>query len=515
MENNSHRLILNLAHPRAYTHTVDSINIVETHISWVILTGKYAYKIKKPVDLGFLDFSTLEKRHHYCLEELRLNRRLEPEIYLDVVAITGTYDTPSMDGEGSVLEWAVKMRQFDPTLQFNRLLEKKLLRQEHIESLAKRIIAFHAILPGSDSATKHGDAESVHAPIHDNYLQADRYTDSAVIKDRLHLLQNWHEQQYIKHKSLLNKRKYTGFVRGCHGDLHLANIALENNKVIIFDCLEFNDNLRYIDVINEISFLLMDLEAQKSPDLANYFLNYWLQVTGDFEGLQLLSYYKAYRSMVRAKVAIIEATQKTGIEKTGARERADLYLTLTRHYTSRTQCAIILTHGLSGSGKSTISRQLASHINAIYVRSDIERKRLFNDKKTDIYSEHSSQITYNKLEKISADIISAGYNALVDATFLAQNTRQKYIALADNLGIPCIILDFFAPRELLEKWLIERAESGNDASDANIEILNKQIIAQDPLTTYENSISIYLDTSRPIDIPSLANRIRIKISALA
>ena len=443
-----------------------------------------------------------------------MNRRLEPEIYLSVVPITDTNDQPSVNGKGTVLEWAVKMLQFDSRLQFDRLLEQGHLEKMHIKSLTNRIIEFHDSLARSDPTSGFGDAVSVHAPVRDNYIQASRYSESAIIREKMEQLLHWHDRQFIDCKALLTSRKNNGFVRECHGDLHLANIALYNNRVIIFDCLEFNENLRHIDVINEIAFLLMDLDAHNQKNLANYLINSWLQITSDFESLNLLNYYRAYRSMVRAKVAIIEASQRSGREKAVATERANSYIQLTQEYTCLTRPAIILTHGLSGSGKSTISRKLITSINAIHIRSDIERKRLFKERNTEIYNEDATQMTYRRLGSICRHIISAGYNALVDATFLDSGKRQDFSSLAGELGVPCIILDFTAPRELLEKWLIQRAEKGNDVSDADISVLNQQISNQDPLTKFEKSISINIDTSQTIDIQALAIQILEKINKL-
>ena len=505
-------LIESLGDAGIYDHSVTGIEVIETHISWVILTGTYAYKIKKPVNLGFLDFSTLEKRHHFCKEELRLNNRLAPDIYMDVIAFTGDCHRPSINGDGPVLEWAVRMMQFDPELQFDRLLEKGLLHATHLESLAERIIEFHDSLPRSGARSAFGDATSINKPVVDNYTLAEDLTRSSTMKEKLKQLSRWHEKEFIARRQELDNRKKGGFVRECHGDLHLANIALRNDHIIIFDCIEFSESLRQIDVISEIAFLLMDLDAHGSKDLGNHFLNHWLQITGDYEGLGLLRYYCTYRAMVRAKVAIIEAGQNTGERQLDAERRAGHYLDLARDYTHGKETAIIITHGLSGSGKSTISVPLADHIYALYVRSDVERKRLFADEQDNIYTEEANRETYLRLGDICETILRAGYNALVDATFLQQDKRREFITLAARLGVPCIILDFHAPRELLEQWLIERARKGNDPSDADIKVLEMQIGKQQPLTADEQELVISIDTSRPVEIQPLATTILEKIS---
>lgn len=412
-----------------------------------------------------------------------------------------------MNGTGEVLEWAVMMIQFDPKLQFDRLVEKKLLNKKHIELLADSIITFHNSLPSSDPESRYGNATDTHKPVLDNYLQAKHFDAKKLFTDRLNKLQHWHEAQFSRCENLINNRKNHGLVRECHGDLHLGNIALQHDEIIIFDCIEFNDNLRHIDLINEISFLLMDLDAKDQTNLANHFMNYWLQKCGDFEALYLLNYFRVYRAMVRTKVSIIEASQQTGKNKNSALEQAELYISLAQRYTSASNNAIIINHGLSGSGKSTISKQLASPINAIYIRSDIERKRLLPSN-SNIYSKDATKKTYDRLEEACKAILTSGYSAIIDATFLAYERRKQFFSLAKTLNTPCIILDFYAPQKLLEKWLVERAERGTDASDADINILRQQIKTQDTLTAQEQNISIFLDTSQTIDIKSLVRKIR-------
>lgn len=266
-------LIRALQDEALYDHPVTGFTVVETHISWVMLTGDFAYKIKKPVNLGFLDFSTLEKRRFYCEEELRLNRRLAPQLYLAVVAITGTVDKPRLNGEGKVIEYAVKMRQFDQARQFDRLLARGRLRAEHIDRVAALIAAFHRRAAAAATDSLYGSPELVWQPVaenHDQILPLLRDTDDEA---RLRRIQAWFEQQFTRHRPLFLRRKAEGRIRECHGDLHLANIALFDHEVVIFDCLEFNDRLRWIDVISDAAFLVMDLQSRGQAPLGWRFLN--------------------------------------------------------------------------------------------------------------------------------------------------------------------------------------------------------------------------------------------------
>jgi len=437
---------------------------------------------------------------------LRLNQRLEPEFYLDVIAITGSYDKPFVNGNGHIIEWAVKI------LQFDHLLSKDVIKKKHIISVAEKITSFHHSLTRSNVESHYGNANSIYAHIHDNYMQTKRLTHQNDIIRSLNYIEDWHKEQFHDLKDLLDNRKKNGFIRDCHGDLHLGNIAIHKNKIILFDCIEFSNNLRQIDLIDEISFLVMDLEANNHTELANHFINHWLQICGDFEGLKLLNFYKVYRAMIRIKVGIINIEQKHN-NITDIRH-VNRYLELATHYTEHSKCAIIITHGLSGSGKSTISKSISCHINAIHIRSDIERKRLTIEKKEDLYNDKTITEIYNKLETASEAILTASYNALIDATFLDINRRNNFISLASRLNVPCIILDFFAPTTHLEKWIIERKQEGKDASDANIHVLHQQIETRNPLTDYEKKMAITIDTSREINIKSLAKSINEKINAL-
>ena len=283
------RLIQSLQNPALFPHMVDSFQVIETHISWVLLTGSYVYKIKKPLNLGFLDFSSLEKRKHYCHEELRLNSRLAPDIYLDVVAITGTEDQPTLDGSGTVIEYAVKMRQFKPNNTFDQLLAHNLLSAKQIKQTASIIAAFHSKIDRASSDTKLGGANTIKQPVLENFRQIQQL--GGIEKpSSLKQLAAWSEQQHTMLGPVFSQRQQAGYIRECHGDCHLGNIALINGEVVLFDGIEFNPSLYWIDVISEIAFLVMDLQEKQRPDLAFQFLNTYLQHSGDYVGLKLLRF---------------------------------------------------------------------------------------------------------------------------------------------------------------------------------------------------------------------------------
>lgn len=490
------RMLQGLLDERAYDHDTDDIHVIETHISWVVCTGPFVYKIKKPVDLGFLDFSTLEKRRFYCHEELRLNHVLAAELYLDVVAITGTPEHPHVAGRGAAIEYAVKLRQFDQDCEFDRLLADGRLKEHHIDEAVDTIVGFHDSTPRLEH-TVTGFAETTHRPVRENYRQAGKHKLPPAQQERLEKLRQWHDAQFTGLAAAIEERLTAGFVRECHGDLHLGNIVYYHEKVILFDRLEFDPQLRFIDVINEIAFMLMDLEARGQQRLAHRFLSRWLQRSGDYAGLYLLDYYKCYRSMVRAKVALIQNNEAEFLR----------YLTLAETCTKQRATALILTHGLSGSGKSTISQPLAPLINAIIIRSDVERKRHLREFSTELYGTEATRQTYNLLAAAAEAIIYAGYSAIVDATFLKKEQRQLFMAIAQRLNRTCIILDFQAPRELMVHWINERIEKGNDVSDATVDILDQQIRNQEALTENERRHTLVVDTSRNVEVADLASAI--------
>ena len=511
----SSQLIEALQQARCYDHPVGDIGVEETHISWILLTGTYAYKIKKPVDLGFLDFSTLEKRRFFCGEELRLNRRLAPQLYLDVRPISGTPAHPVMGGRGTPIEYALRMVQFDPADQFDHLLARDELKAAHLDRIAAILAQFHGAVEVAAPDSPYGGPAAVWQPVEENFTQIAAMTPEP---HRLDHLRGWFEQQRRRRHGAFIQRKEGGFVRECHGDLHLANIALYEHEVVIFDCLEFNDKLRWIDVISDAAFLVMDLDSRGQSALAYRFLNAYLQHSGDYDALPLLPYYLAYRAMVRAKVACI----RLGQEGLGASERSNEkkefedYLMLAESYSHQTSPMLIITHGLSGSGKTTITQGLIERLGAIRVRSDVERKRLHgltaearsqSGLNNGLYGQAASEATYGRLAALSRRIIEGGYSAVIDATFLSRQRRNDFHRLADELGVPFLVLDFHAPESLLRRWIRERAQAGSDASEADLAVLESQIAHQDRLAEDEKPWVIRVDTAREVDMEGLSRTI--------
>jgi len=505
-------LITGLQNKSAYDHPVDEITLRETHISWVLLTGTYVYKIKKPVDFGFLDFSTLEKRKHFCEEEVRLNSRLAPDLYLGVVPICGDVTTPHINGPGTILEYAVKMRQFDTSQEFDVLLAGNKLGKDHMDETARVIADFHARAAVADKQSPFGNPEAVFQPVEENFdqiklLGKDWLTRHQLVKP-LELLQQWALEQSQKLRSIFQKRKENGFIRECHGDLHLRNIVVHNQRVMPFDGIEFNDNLRWVDVISELAFLLMDLDDHNHYDLSRRLLNRYLQLSGDYEGLNILRFYQMYRAMVRAKVAGLQQLQKSNEDGSLSLE-IENYLKLALKYTQSVTPKLIITVGRSGSGKTYVSQKLLEQYSIIRIRSDVERKRLFGMTETTrnnsgidkgIYNKDATLKTYQHLLELSDTIVNAGFSVIVDAAFLKQNLRRLFYDFAEKKNIPFRILFCDTSEEIQRQRLVERQQLNKDASDADLTILEQQLLHYEPLTGDENDVTITIDTSREPDI---------------
>ena len=489
--------------------------MVETHISTVLLVGDYAYKIKKPLDLGFLDFSTLDRRAHCCREEVRLNKRLAPEIYLDVVAIRGSPEHPTLEGEGKVIEYAVRMRRFSGQLLLSE--NPAALESELAEKIAERLAEFHGTIACAADDQPFGEPEAVLFPMQQNFEQVRALVNDTEVLDKLERLESWTLSSYQGLRPLLVQRKRAGFIRECHGDLHLGNIAWGNGQLIIFDGIEFNPALRWIDTVSELAFLLMDLDDSNRPDLAQRILNSYLQRCGDYAGLALLRFYQVYRAMVRCKVSAIRLLQADSTaQRTALKAAVSSYLDLALGYTRPATPALLITHGLSGSGKSTVSAEIMTRMPAIRLRSDVERKRLAglqayadsgSSQDGGIYSAGFTGRTYARLLELAQVVVHAGFIAIVDATFLDPDSRRPFADLADRLQLPFLILDLQAPESELRERVGRRKAGAQGASEADLGVLENQLAAFRPLTESEQKRALVISPSSPLSLYELESRL--------
>ncbi len=498
------RLIAALLRPSAYPHATGQLKLLETHISWVILTGQYAYKIKKPVDFGFVDFSSLSRRRFFCEEEVRLNRRLAPDLYLGVVPLVGTDDEAQIGGQGTPIEYAVKMRQFRQDHLFESLLARGALQETHIEAIAEQIAAFHAATPRADPDDPWGTAETIHAAIEENLRHLLHSANTPQERLALGRLQEWNEQQWARLRDLFDERRRTGFVRECHGDLHLGNLVLIDEVPTAFDCIEFNENLRWIDVVSEIAFLCMDLEVKGAKSLAYRFLNRYEAICGDYSGLRLWDFYRLYRAMVRAKVAGLTLQHTSNPDQQAILRRdGQRYLDYGAALISPKRPRLILTHGLSGSGKSHIANALSASLPALWLRSDIERKRIVACDEVDRrYSAEATRKTYTHLRDLASTLIAAGLSVVVDATFLFRWQREQQRALAAASGAAFSIIEIETPLRVLEQRIEQRGLLRQDPSEATQAVLQRQRSCLEPLCDEERPYAVRVDGQCP-DLPRL------------
>lgn len=505
------RLVAALRDCAHFPHPVAAIEVVETHISWVILTGRFAYKIKKAVDLGFLDFTTLTRREHFCREELRLNRRLAPDWYLDVVPITGDVDAPRIAGAGEAIEWAVRMREFERGAEISRLLPSGVVTPVLIDEIADRIAAFHASCPRDTAPDGFGAPEAVYRPIRNNFATLQRRLADPGMRAMLERLRVWSEEQHRRLVPTLAERRSGGFIREVHGDLHLGNIALQHGQVLIFDCIEFHAGLRWVDVMSEIAFPVMDLTHRGRPDFARRLLNRYLERSGDYAGVAVLRYYLVYRALVRASVAAIRGGQGESAEHTNVKIRG--YLACAQRLAHGGPLALLITHGVAGSGKTTVTSALLEAVDVVRIRSDVERKRLAGLAAESrsasaidggLYTAQAKQRTYETLRALAAVVLRAGYPVMLDATFLDRGERDACRACARAAAAAFHILACRARADTLRERVARRSQAGQDASEADLAVLARQLEAGSELDADELAQAIAIDTSQPVDAPVLA-----------
>lgn len=482
--------IRTLLEPGFYDHPVDRVDMIETHISWVFLAGDFAYKVKKPLNFGFLDFSSLARRRHFCHEELRLNRRFAPQLYLEVVGIGGSPEQPRLHGRPE-LEYAVKMKRFPARQQLDRMQAAGRLTADHMEYFADLMAQVHEQAPLAGQSQEFGSPDQIAAPISQNFSQLKPLLPAAM-QPRLNELEQWSQVACQRLRPILQQRRQQGFIRECHGDVHLANMAWFQDEPLLFDCIEFNESLRWIDLINDIAFLVMDLDDRGEQGLGWQFLNRYLQHTGDYHGMALLDFYKIYRAMVRAKVAALRLSQDdlSPAERAEDQRLVRSYLDLAAGYTAGSRPHLIITHGLSGSGKTTFVNQLVAHCGALSLQSDLERKRLHKLPATassqspvggGIYSDQASTAAYQRLQLLADGLLRVGVSVIIDATFIKRQMRAMMRQLAEKHRIPLLILDFPLAEKELERRIEQRARTTDQASEATRQVLHYQLKQAEPL----------------------------------
>lgn len=511
-------LIQDLLTPAAYPHAVGSIELRETHLSWIVLTGTYAYKIKKPVKLDFIDASTLERRRQLCEEELRLNRRLVPELYLDVVPIVRLDVGTIIGGKGSAIEYALRMRQFAPADELHELLARREVDAESLGYLAELLAQFHtraAVAPGARAPER---TQRMYAAVFGNLAQLLAHLSEFQPSPRLGHLIDWTHDTAQALEPVLQLREQGGFVRECHGDLHTGNIVRLHDRLVPFDCLEFDPDLRWIDVMNDLAFLVMDLISHERRDLACTLLSRYLEITGDYEGLRVLPFYAVYRALIRAKVDVL-MIERVPARATEFRARLQQRLRAAQQWTVRSPSTLVLMHGASGSGKSWLSERLVPRVRAVRIRSDLERKRLAGIEPSEaavtgvrqgIYAPEFSHRTYARLAECAEHGLEAGLNVIVDAAFLQPTDRAMFHTIAERTGAAFVIVSCQADPIVLAGRVRERSTQHADPSDANLAVLENQLREIAPFDAAEQRHVVVVNTAGPDAVERVAAQIEAR-----
>ena len=475
----------------------------ETHISLVLVAGGFAYKFKKAVRFDFLDFSSLRKRRYYCEEELRLNRHFAPGIYLDVIAITGDPEHPVIGSEGTPFEYAVRMRAFDQASLWSERVRQARLTGGEVDALAEALARIHAQAARAPADSPWCTPAALQAIADETLNLILASLPAGAGHSDAEWLRQWEAAQRIVLHEAFMRRRADGCIRECHGDLHCGNILTIDGIVEAFDCIEFNDSLRWIDVMNDIAFTCMDLRSKGLPRFAARLLNRYLESTGDYEGLRVFGYYEAHRALIRCKVALLSAAQHGGDTANGKQAQGEAleYLSLARRRLSRKAPAILITHGFSGSGKSTLARAAVETLDAIQLRSDVERKRLhgiadLQRGRDDIYSQDATGKVYARLAALARSVVEAGWSAVVDASFLERKWRDMFALLAKEMDVRFVILDARADVEEMRRRITQREHAQTDASDAGLAVLERQLSRHDVFSEEEMPQVLTVDTGK-------------------
>jgi aminoglycoside phosphotransferase family enzyme/predicted kinase len=474
-------LITALSDPTCYAHPVDKVDVRQTHISVVFLAGPYAYKVKKPVDLGFLDYSTLGRRQRFCEQEIRLNRRLAPSVYVGVVPVARDAGVVRMEGPGEVVEWAVKMARLPEEATLHAMLGRDEAGVAHVEELATRLAAFYAQAESGPHVGAAACFDAVARNARENFEQSSAHVGTTVSPAVFERLQALTEESLARHRPLIDTRAASGIPRDGHGDLRLEHVyrfpeRQPPDDLVIVDCIEFSDQLRHADPVADIAFIVMDLARRRRRDLGQAFAETYFQAARDEQGWTLLPFYTAYRAAVRAKVHGLKSSEpEVAAEdraKALAEARAHWLVALGELEEPRRRPGLVLVGGLPGSGKSTLARGLAEHAGFTVIRSDLVRKELAGLTSLEsaavpfgegIYSTEWTERTYAECARRTERILFEGGRVVVDASFGREANRRAFLDLSDHWGVPATFLLCQAEEAIIRERLESRRRDASDA----------------------------------------------------
>jgi hypothetical protein len=499
-----------LLKPESYPEPTRSVRLVQTHVSFLFITDNFVYKIKKPVDFGFLNFTTIDRRRFYCNEEVRLNRRLCPDTYLGVLAVRETPSGASFSGDGNIIDYAVKMRRLPEERMLDSMLAEGKVTADDIRAIAGKIALFHLSAERGAAIGEYGSLDGIRRNWEENFQQAVSFLDISIAERDLAIIREYVESFLAENAAIIAERAELGFIRDCDGDIHLENICL-TDPVCIFDCIEFNDRFRYTDTAADIAFFLMDLDYHDKSFFSTPFLHEYCTVTGDRGLFPLLDFYKIYRAFVRGKVESMKLLDPDipGVEKSAAGKKARRYFRLARGYILRqkTPKALVVTCGLMGSGKSATASALAFELGTEIVSSDVLRKELVNiqpesrgrdEYGTGIYTPAFDAATYEALLSRCEDALRAGRGIIADATFRRRKDRLRFADLATRNSVHFYIIHTFCPESVAKERLMDRELRPGSLSDGRWELFHLQEAEFEAPGSGEGTL-IFIDTSLPMD----------------
>lgn len=489
----------------------EKVRLEQTHISFVIIGSQFVYKIKKPVDFGFLDFSTLQKRAFYCKQELELNRRLSPQLYLDVVEIKKKNGKYFFGDEGETVDYAVKMKRIPEDRMMLHLLKEGKLDRGMIDRVAQRIALFHSRARHDENIAGYGAPPMIARNVEENFSQTNKYIGRSISQKQYDAIVKYSRSFMGKERELFLKRMAAGRIRDCHGDIHMEHVCIAD-EVYIYDCIEFNDRFRYCDVASDMAFLAMDLDFHHRNDLSERLVECYMEASGDQEIKRLINFYKCYRAYVRGKVDSLELDDPSLDEETreNVREIAARYFHLAYRYASRglEGNMLVITCGLIGTGKSTLAAVLAEKTGFHILRSDEIRKEIAGVAREEhryeafgggIYSKVYFERTYEALFKRGKALLEKGEGVILDASFTESKYRAQAFELAKELDVPFLVIECICSDEEIRKRLEKRVSEGSDVSDGRWEIYRKQKAATGRMEKIPGSEHIIIDTEKDLN----------------
>jgi aminoglycoside phosphotransferase family enzyme/predicted kinase len=509
-------LVRDLLEPRAYPHHPAKVELLQTQMSFVFLTGEYVYKVKKPVNLGYLDYTTLEKRRHFSEQEVLLNRRLCPDVYLGVVPITQKGGRHGVEGEGKALEYAVKMLQLPQEKMMDRLLAQGRVTPAMAERVARLLAEFHSHAATGPHISAFGSLDYVKTNTEENFTQTEPYIGRTVSSEKYHALKDYAYSFLQRHADIFQQRVEGGHIRDCHGDLHAAHVCFEDG-VKVFDCIEFNDRFRYGDTASEVAFLAMDLDRNGFPTLSRAFAEAYVRASGDRGVWDILAFYKFYRAHVRAKVEGFkaDAPHMPQEERERALQVARGYFDLALAYTRR---KLVITAGMVGTGKTALACGLGERLGWEVVSSDAVRKALaslpptqhrYEAFETGIYSPAFTRRTYEELFRQGRNILLQGGSVLLDATFRSRALRKEAALLARDAEAQFFVLETVCPEEVIRERL-ERRAGETSFSDADWQVYLREKEIWEEITEVPRDHHLKVDTRAAVEalLPGLVSRLR-------